>query len=211
MTETTPWLPLYDERQPAEIAAEYPNLRAMWAAAVERAPDQPAIRYFDGVLTVAELDAASDALAAGLQDLGFGIGDRIVLFLQNNPAFVLGMLAAWKAGGIAVAANPMYKNRELGHLVRDSGATLLLCLDELYEVAASAVAGSDVRTVVTCSARDFQTRDDPRLHQRATIGRRRHGRPPPAAGHLRRRNTEADARAGARRRLLPRLHLRHDG
>ena len=163
MTDTTPWLPLYDERQPAEIAAEYPNLRAMWAASVERAPDQAAIRYFDGVLTVAELDAASDALTAGLQDLGFGVGDRIVLFLQNNPAFVIGMLAAWKAGGIAVAANPMYKNRELGHLVRDSGATMLLCLDELHEVAAGAVAGSDVRTVITCSARDHQTRNDDRV------------------------------------------------
>ncbi|WP_375482468.1 AMP-binding protein [uncultured Jatrophihabitans sp.] len=160
---TRPWLGLYDERQPADIEAEYPNLRAMWAASVARAPGQPAIRYFDGTITVSDLDDLSDALAAGLQDGGFVPGDRAVLFLQNNPAFVIGMLAVWKAGGIAVAANPMYKARELGHVVRDSGATVMLCLDELYPVAAEAAAGTALRTVVTCSPLDFQTRDDERL------------------------------------------------
>jgi len=66
-----PWVQLYRDGQPADIAPEYPNLLQMFAAAVERAPDQVAIRYFDGAMTVAELDAASDALAAALHDLDF--------------------------------------------------------------------------------------------------------------------------------------------
>lgn len=159
-----PWVQLYRDGQPADIAPEYPNLLQMFAAAVERAPDQVAIRYFDGAMTVAELDAASDALAAALHDLDFAPGDRLVLFMQNNPAFVIGMIAAWKAGGIAVSANPMYKQRELGQLLRDSGASALLCLDELHPVASDALAGGDtaVRTVITFSALDGQTRDDAR-------------------------------------------------
>ena len=161
---TRPWVQLYRDGQPADIAPEYPNLLQMFAAAVERAPDQVAIRYFDGAMTVAELDAASDALAAALDDLDFAPGDRLVLFMQNNPAFVIGMIAAWKAGGIAVSANPMYKQRELGQLLRDSGASTLLCLDELHPVASDVLAAGDtaVRTVITFSALDGQTRDDAR-------------------------------------------------
>ncbi|NKQ57599.1 long-chain fatty acid--CoA ligase [Amycolatopsis sp. K13G38] len=131
----------------------------MFAATVARAPEADAIRYFDGRMTSAQLDEASDALAVALLGHGFSAGDRLVLFTQNNPAYVIGMLAAWKAGGIAVSANPMYKERELGHLLRDSGATAVLCLDELYPV----VSALGIRTVITFSGLDGQTRDDPRV------------------------------------------------
>jgi long-chain acyl-CoA synthetase len=160
-----PWLALYRAGQPADIDPEHPDLLEMFAASVRRAPDQDAIRYFDGVMTVAELDAASDALAAGLQQRGFGPRDRLVLFTQNDPAFVIGMLATWKAGGIAVSANPMYKERELRHVLADSGATALLCLDELHPVAERVLTAGDldVPTVVTFSGLDGQTRNDPRV------------------------------------------------
>jgi long-chain acyl-CoA synthetase len=162
--EARPWLDLYRRGQPADVEAEFDNLLDMFADAVRRAPDQDAIRYFDGRLSVGELDAAANALAAALQELGFATGDRLALFTQNNPAYIIGMLAAWKAGGVAVSANPMYKERELGHLLADSGAKALLCLDEVHPVAASVVGaeGVDVDIVITFSGRDFQSRDDER-------------------------------------------------
>ncbi|HEY7009963.1 MAG TPA: AMP-binding protein, partial [Jatrophihabitantaceae bacterium] len=131
-----------------------------------RAPQTEAIRYFDGVLTLADVDAHSDALASALLDNGFSPGDRVALYVQNNPAFVVGLVAAWKAGGIAVAINPMNKARELSYLLTDSGATALLCLDELYETVARDVIASGetaVTTVITASARDWQTRNDERV------------------------------------------------
>lgn len=160
-----PWLALYREGQPHDIEPEFTNLLDMVADAVRRRPDQDAIRYFDGVLSVAELDAAADALAAALQQRGFAPGDRLALFSQNHPAFVIGMLAAWKAGGIAVSVNPMYKERELGHVLTDSGARALLCVDEVTPVAAAVVGGGGtaVEVVVTVAGRDFQTRDDERV------------------------------------------------
>jgi long-chain acyl-CoA synthetase len=159
-----PWQSLYRPGQPVEVEAEFPHLLAMWADAVRRAPDQDAIRYFDATLSVAQLDAASDALAAGLQERGFAPGDRLAIFSQNDPAFVIAMLATWKAGGVAVSVNPMYKERELGHVLADSGARALVCLDEVHPVAAAVLAaGSDVDIVVTFSGRDLQTRDDERV------------------------------------------------
>jgi long-chain acyl-CoA synthetase len=159
-----PWLSLYPEGQPADITPEHATVLEVFEASLAAAPDAVAIRYFDGVLTFADLDAASDGLAVGLAEAGFAPGDRMGLYVQNDPAFVIGLLGAWKAGGAAVAINPMNKARELTYLLTDSGATALLCLEELYtSVARDVLPGTQVCTVVTCSALDRQSRDDPRV------------------------------------------------
>ncbi|HZZ49764.1 MAG TPA: AMP-binding protein [Pseudonocardia sp.] len=162
-----PWLARYTNGAPADIKTEYATMLELFDASVARAPDAEIIRYFDGALTTAQLDAASDALAVGLLESGFAAGDRMAIYTQNNPAFVIGLVGVWKAGGVAVAINPMNKARELTYLLADSGATTLLCLEDLYETVARDViaAGGDVRvgTVITCSARDWQTRNDPRV------------------------------------------------
>lgn len=157
-----PWLGLYRDGQPHEVSPEFDNLLDMFADAVRRAPEMDAIRYFDATLSVAELDRAADVLATALQERGFSPGDRLALVAQNDPAFVIGMLAAWKAGGIAVSVNPMYKQRELGHLLRDCGARAVLCLDEVIAVLVGVLDETDVKIVITFSGRDFQTRDDER-------------------------------------------------
>jgi long-chain acyl-CoA synthetase len=162
--EQRPWLALYEEGQPADITPEHSTMLELFESSLAAAPDAVAIRYFDGVLTFADLDAASDALAVGLTEAGFARGDRMGLYVQNDPAFVIGLLGVWKAGGAAVAINPMNKARELTYLLGDSGATALLCLEELYTgVARDVLPETRVRTVVTCSPLDRQSRDDPRV------------------------------------------------
>jgi long-chain acyl-CoA synthetase len=161
-----PWLARYRAGQPGSIRPEYGTMLEAFQASVARVPDLVAIRYFDGALTLADLDRASSALAALLVARGFRPGDRLALYLQNNPAFVVGMLGAWKAGGAAVAVNPMNKERELLYLLGDSGARALLCLDELYGSVARGVIGSGgtaVETVITTSEFDWQTRSDSRV------------------------------------------------
>lgn len=165
-TAAQPWRGSDSEGLPHEISVEYASVLAAFAATVERNPAATAIHYFDGALSFRDLDERSDALAVALQERGFSRGDRLALYLQNNPAFVVGLIAAWKAGGIAVAVNPMNLERELAHVLGDSGARVLLCLDELYERVARSVVerdGSTVATVITCSPRDDQTRGDARV------------------------------------------------
>lgn len=166
-----PWLRLYPEGLGPEIAPEFHNGLEVFGSAVRRASAMPAVRYFDGSATFGELDAASDALANHLQRGGFGRGDRLALFVQNNPAFVIGLLAAWKCGGAAVAVNPMNKQREVTYLLQDSGARALLALDDLYESVAEPVLAQEetaVELVVTTSALDGQRRNDGRLFGGAT-------------------------------------------
>jgi long-chain acyl-CoA synthetase len=169
-----PWLARYPAGSPADIEVEHATALDVFDAAVAAEPDSAFLHYFDATLTFAEVNSAADALAATLVAEGFGSGDRLAVYVQNNPAFVIGIVAAWKAGGIAVAINPMNKQRELTYMLTDSGATALLTLDDLYVDVAEPVIGTGttaVRTVVTTSPLDFQTRDDPRLF--AAVERRR--------------------------------------
>ncbi len=102
-----PWLARYDSGQPSDIDVEFASALAMFGHCAEQDPDAPIIRYFDGVLTRRELDIESSAFAAALVAAGFSAGERVALYLQNVPQFLVAMLGTWKAGGIAVAVNPM--------------------------------------------------------------------------------------------------------
>ena len=160
-----PWLSLYDQDQPAEIALEFTDALSMFRASVSRNPDGDIVRYFGGRITARELDELSDAFAVALAGLGVQAGDRVALYLQNVPQFVIAMLAAWKAGGIAVPVNPMNRARELDTVLRDSGARVLVCLEGLYRDVARAVVqdGGLGTAVVTTSELDYRARDDQRV------------------------------------------------
>ena len=164
--EDRPWLARYDPGQPADITPEFSDALSMFRAAAAAHPDLALIHYFDRSLTLAEVDDASDALAAGLLANGFAPGDRLAVYLQNVPQFVVAMLATWKAGGIMVSINPMNKTRELEYLLTDSGASVLVTLESLWqEVAGPLVAsgGTNVRLGITTSELDYLAGDAPPL------------------------------------------------
>jgi long-chain acyl-CoA synthetase len=140
------------------------NLLDHFRASVATAPDRPALAYFDTVLSRRDLDDASNALAVALAGGGFGPGDRLALYLQNMPQYVIGLLAAWKLGGIAVPLNPMLTAGEVAKLVADAEPRAMLALDELYsERMRRALDGTSVRRTITTSALDWQNSGDTRV------------------------------------------------
>lgn len=159
-----PWIARYDSGVPAELELEYENGLALFQDAVSKAGERPLIHYFGASLSLSEVDELSNGLAVGLTQLGVRPGDRVAVYLQSVPQFVLVMLAAWKAGAVLVSINPMLKERELELLLNDSGASTLVCLESLYgDVAKDVLARTGVRTVVTTSELDFVEDDRPRL------------------------------------------------
>jgi long-chain acyl-CoA synthetase len=145
-----PWLARYAEGQPADLEPDHPSALAMFAATVGRAPDAVAVHYRDGALSFAELDGLSGAFAAALAQRGVERGDRVALYLQNVPEFVVATVAAWKLGAIAVPVNPMLKEREVRTLLDDCEPVALVTLESLWvQVAREAVADTSVRIVVT--------------------------------------------------------------
>jgi len=96
----------------SNIAARLPEL------ARER-PTQIALRCpgrsgrYDIELTYAQLDARSDAIAAGLGRYGIGRGTRTVVMVRPSPAFFLLMFALFKAGAVPVLVDPGIDRRAL--------------------------------------------------------------------------------------------------
>ncbi|MDB5714513.1 MAG: AMP-dependent synthetase and ligase [Sphingomonadales bacterium] len=136
----------------------------VYDAAVARAGCRPAIVYLDAVISYSELDRMSDALAALLIERGFVPGDRLALFLQNSPHFVIGMIAAWKAGGVCVPINPMNLSREVCLIFADSTPTAILAMDELFDSVIVDVDTALMPTIqIRISAREFQTGNDGRI------------------------------------------------
>jgi long-chain acyl-CoA synthetase len=134
---------------------------AAFRAAVATGPQRPMLLYFDAVLTYGDVDRMSDAFAVALADNGFSRHDRIALYLQNMPQYVIALLAAWKLGGIAVAINPMLTPREVSKLLDDATPSVLVALDELHTPElAEALDNSSVRWAITTNAPDGHAADD---------------------------------------------------
>ncbi|MCP9967946.1 AMP-binding protein [Actinomadura madurae] len=122
----TRWRSLYGEGVPGEIEVEGGSVVELFRRRAAERPDAPQLHYFGATLDRAGTDRLSDALAAGMEKRGVGSGDRVAVSLQNTPVCVLAVLAAWKLGATVVPVNPMYRERELAHLLADSGARVLI-------------------------------------------------------------------------------------
>jgi long-chain acyl-CoA synthetase len=153
---TAPWVALYPEGVDATIDPRAASMLEAWRATVGRCGDAPALHYFGASLTFATVDALADALAAALAADGTVRNDRVGIYLQNDPQWVVAMVAAWKLGAIPVALNPMLKARELRYHLDDAGVTTLIALEELYRsVAVAALEGSSVSRVITTHPLDL--------------------------------------------------------
>lgn len=154
--EVRPWLKHYASYMQPEITPRFASGLEMFLEAVQTMPEQAAMYYFDWAMSYRELDRASTALAAALKEQGIVYGDRLSLYLQNIPQFLIGLYGAWKVGAIVVPCNPMFKQRELEYHLNDSGAKGLICLESLYEtIARDAIVHTQVEFVITTNELDY--------------------------------------------------------
>nr|WP_245865189.1 AMP-binding protein [Rhodococcus kyotonensis] len=150
------WTAFYPDSVRAGMNTPYPTMRDAWDAHVATRPTAPAVHYFGATLTFADIDAAAEALASGLVAEGLTPGDRVAIYLQNDPQWLVALLAAWKAGAVPAAINPMLREKELTHHLLDSGARALICLDSLYDdVVAPVRQKTDLTIVVTTHPLDM--------------------------------------------------------
>jgi long-chain acyl-CoA synthetase len=103
-------------------------------------------------LTYRQLDELSRAFGAWLQAQGCQRGDRVAIMLPNTLQYPIALFGALRAGLVVVNTNPLYTAPELEHQLADSGATVLLVLENFAHVAAQVLAHTKVRTVVVTSA-----------------------------------------------------------
>ena len=86
------WLDRYPDPSRHSIETEFETALEMFAATAQRVGDGPLIEYYDNAISARELDELSDAFAAGILDAGFNAGERVVIYAQNIPQFVIAQL-----------------------------------------------------------------------------------------------------------------------
>jgi len=98
-----------------------------------RYPDKPFIIYYDSPLTYAGFRDECERLAGWLQqECGVKAGDRVLLYMQNSPQWVVAYYGILRANAVVVPINPMNRTEELRHYVQDSGASTALVAQDLY-------------------------------------------------------------------------------
>jgi len=135
-----------DVRYPHGVIALSDYLRE-WARVQ---PKKAAVIFYGLELTYGELDRLSDRFAGLLASLGVAKGDRVAVFLPNCPQFHIAFFGILKLGAVHVPVSPQAKAFELQHQVSDSGAEVILTLDQLYPLVAEVKAATALRqTIVT--------------------------------------------------------------
>ncbi|MFA4991594.1 MAG: long-chain fatty acid--CoA ligase [Candidatus Omnitrophota bacterium] len=102
------------------------NLSQMLARNAERFSDRTALLFSDRKMSYKELREMSARLSQGLKNLGVRKKDRVAIFLYNCPEFIIGYFAAINIEAVCVPVNNMLKEEELGFILKDSGAGVIM-------------------------------------------------------------------------------------
>jgi long-chain acyl-CoA synthetase len=102
----------------------------------------------------AELRRMAESIAAWLLESEMAAGTRVAILADNHPRWVAAYLGIIAAGGTTVPLDTAYHADQVAKLLRDSGATLLICDQKHLEIAQKAVAGSETAVVLTSTEKE---------------------------------------------------------
>lgn len=121
-----------------------------------RYPDHPATIYYDAVQTYDELLAEVIALGAYLrEECGVERNDRVLLYMQNSPQFIVTYYGILAANAVIVPVNPMCRTGELEHIATDTEAVAIICGQELAEHALPLLETTMLRTMIHVNYGDY--------------------------------------------------------
>ncbi|MET0605085.1 MAG: AMP-binding protein, partial [Beijerinckiaceae bacterium] len=113
-----------------------------------------AFESFGKTLTYDEIGKQSRAFAAWLQSRGMKKGDRVALMMPNVMAYPIALFGVLLAGCTVVNVNPLYTPRELTHQLKDSGARIIVALENFAHVVEETLADVKLDQVVIASVGD---------------------------------------------------------
>lgn len=150
------WLKSYPQGVPSDVDfSKYHSLAQLMEESLKKFAGQPAFICMDKTITYAELDAMSLKVAAWLQSKGLKKGARVAIMLPNvlqNPVVMLGII---RAGLTVVNVNPLYTPRELEHQLNDSGAEVIVILENFAATLAEIITNTSIKQVVVASLGDL--------------------------------------------------------
>jgi long-chain acyl-CoA synthetase len=150
------WLKHYPAGVPANIdVAQYDSLVSLLEESFRKHAGLPAYKFMGQAISFRQVDEASRALAAYLQAQGLEKGDRIALMMPNVPQYPVAVAAVLRAGYVVVNVNPLYTPRELEHQLKDSGARLIILVENFATTLQQVMAAVPTKKVILTALGDM--------------------------------------------------------
>lgn len=127
---------------PSDAAVAEPTVVDAFRARAARTPGAPALDGPEGVVTYAELDQRSEAVAVALGRRGIGRGDLVGLVVDRSPAGVCALWGVLKAGAAYVPLDPAHPGARIGEILQSCAAGMCLTRRHLAEALAPFVPGT---------------------------------------------------------------------
>lgn len=113
------------------VTTTYDDLKSLSVGeALERSarivPEKACIFFKERTIAYREMDELSGALAASLQDIGIGKGDRVAIYMPNCPELYTAFYALQKIGVITAWINAAYRTQELTFILNNSQAKAVI-------------------------------------------------------------------------------------
>ncbi|TFZ02640.1 long-chain fatty acid--CoA ligase [Ramlibacter henchirensis] len=141
---------------PRHLEAPDVTLSETLATSARRFADRAAIHSFGRSILYSELADAVERFAGWLvKRAGVRRGDRVLLYMQNSAQWVIAYHGVLRADAVVVPINPMNRGAEVAHYLKDSGACVAVCAQDLVEQLEAASAGTDLRQIIVATYSDY--------------------------------------------------------
>jgi long-chain acyl-CoA synthetase len=143
-----PWVRVYRAHTSLETEIYEGSLTDFFRSSVEEHRDKTALTFYRTTFDFARIEALSEKMAASLAARGVKGGDRVALMLPNCPQYVVGFFATIRLGAIVTQLNPMYVEREIEHILEDSGAETIVVYSDAYARVKNVVGKTALKNVI---------------------------------------------------------------
>ena len=111
--------------------------------------DKTFLAYENEIFTFAQAADHIDALASLLVNTyGVKKGDRVAVAMRNFPEWVMSFAAIISVGAINVSMNSWWTEDEMDFALEDSGATVLICDQQRFDIGAASCVKKNVKVLV---------------------------------------------------------------
>jgi len=150
------WLKSYPPGVPADIRYdEFQSVGDLVDHKVAEFRERPAFHCMGKTISFGELDALSRAFGAWLQSKGYAKGVRVAIMMPNCLQYPVILYGTLRAGGVVVNVNPLYTPRELEHQLKDSGAQVIVILENFATTLEQVLPKTPVKHVVLAALGDM--------------------------------------------------------
>ncbi len=150
------WLKSYPAGMPADVTwDENQSVGELFDKSCKQFADRPAFHCMGKTLSFAQIDKMSRDFAAWVQSKGLPKGSRIAIMMPNCLQYPIVLFGTLRAGYTVVNVNPLYTARELEHQLKDSGAEVIVILENFAHTLEEVLPRTPVKHVVVASLGDL--------------------------------------------------------